>query len=85
MSKEKEKEFIETYDANMANCSNVQYSIEVNTNDAFALNMKGNRLMQMKSYNEEIESFEKAIAIKPDFEDAFNGKGWTLFKMKLIH
>ena len=42
----------------------------------------GNYLFASKNYQKALESYNKAIAIKPDYDYAWNNRGWSLENLK---
>ena len=45
-------------------------------------NNRGNALWQLKRFEEALASFDKALAIKPDFAEAPNNRGNALLELK---
>ena len=48
-----------------------------------AFNNKGNALFLLEKYEAAIQSFKEAIKIKPNYADAYNNLGNSLWKQKI--
>lgn len=46
--------------------------------DALAYELRGDALMGLKRYEEALQSFRKAVALDPSYEEAFYNIGWLL-------
>lgn len=53
------------------------YSVETNPKSAFAHNYLGNAYLMQNRHSRAIESYDKALEIKPDFKDAILNRGAT--------
>lgn len=54
----------------------------VNSVNATGLYSQANTLHDLQKYSDALSTYEKAINIRPDYAEAWNGKGKTLYKLK---
>ena len=57
-------------------------ALDINPDNPFVLNNRGNALKELKRYEEALESYEKAIAGKADYADAFYNHGVALKELQ---
>ncbi|MBD1219195.1 MAG: tetratricopeptide repeat protein, partial [Aphanizomenon flos-aquae Clear-A1] len=55
-----------------------EFNDQLNQFSAKDLFVEGNKLLRLQKYQEAIASYDKAIAIKPDFHEAWYGRGLCL-------
>ncbi|MBC6431432.1 tetratricopeptide repeat protein [Nostoc sp. HG1] len=54
----------------------------INSNNAIELSKQGNTLFDLQRYQDALEIYEKAVNIRPDYAQGWNGQGKTLSKLK---
>ncbi|MEH1819769.1 MAG: tetratricopeptide repeat protein [Nostoc sp.] len=54
----------------------------INSNNAIELSKQGNTLFDLQRYQDALEVYEKAVNIRPDYPQGWNGQGKTLDKLK---
>ena len=54
----------------------------INSNNAIELSKQGNTLFDLQRYQDALEVYEKAVNIRPDYSQGWNGQGKTLDKLK---
>ena len=54
----------------------------INSSSATKLYNRGNTLYDLKRYKEAITTYDKAIKIRPEYSEAWNGQGNTLYELK---
>ncbi|MFN6440237.1 MAG: tetratricopeptide repeat protein [Nostoc sp. DedSLP01] len=54
----------------------------VNSNNAIELSKQGNTLFDLQRYQEALAVYEKAVNIRPDYAQGWNGQGKTLYELK---
>ncbi|MEH1889120.1 MAG: tetratricopeptide repeat protein [Nostoc sp.] len=54
----------------------------INSNNAIELSKQGNTFFDLQRYQDALEVYEKAINIRPDYAQGWNGQGKTLYKLK---
>jgi tetratricopeptide (TPR) repeat protein len=59
-------------------------SLEINTNQPFAYNTRGNVYKSLVSPNDALVNYNKAIRLKPDYAEAHNNRGAVLMDLKLV-
>src|SRR5262249_12474086 len=58
----------------------IEAALKINPNDAFAHSNRGGALAQMRSFSDAVASYNKAVALKPDFAEAFHSRGNALLE-----
>ena len=56
--------------------------MKVDSKDAYALYNRGRSLQELKRFDEALASYDKALALKPDYADAFNNRGLALQELR---
>ncbi|AKB51048.1 TPR domain protein, putative component of TonB system [Methanosarcina barkeri str. Wiesmoor] len=59
----------------------INKSIDIDPNNDYAWNIKGNVLYHLGRYDEALQAYDKAIAINPNYVDAWNSKGNALYRL----
>lgn len=54
----------------------------VNTKNATELSKQGNTFFELQRYQDALDSYQKAVEIRPDYAQGWNGKGKTLAQLK---
>ncbi|MEH1803845.1 tetratricopeptide repeat protein [Nostoc sp.] len=54
----------------------------INSNNAIELSKQGNTLFDLQRYQDALEVYEKAISLRPDYAQGWNGQGKTLNKLR---
>ncbi|WP_193200173.1 tetratricopeptide repeat protein [Nostoc sp. MG11] len=54
----------------------------INSNNATALYNQGNTLFDLQRYQDALTVYEKAVNVRPDYAQGWNGQGKTLYKLK---
>src|SRR5215472_1025042 len=49
----------------------INFSLKVDSKNAYALYNRGHSLQELKRFDEALASYDKALALKPDYADAF--------------
>jgi tetratricopeptide (TPR) repeat protein len=52
--------------------------LRLEPNNAVALNSRGNVLRDMKDYEAAVESYSRAIELRPDYAEALINRGYTI-------
>ena len=55
-------------------------SLQINSNQPNALNNRGNALQNLKRLDEALASYDRAIALKPDYAEAY----WNKSRLKIL-
>ena len=59
-------------------------SLQINSNQPYAINNKGNALRELNRLDEALASYDYAIVLKPDYAEAYFNRGNTLFDLKRL-
>ncbi|MBG1270038.1 tetratricopeptide repeat protein [Nostoc sp. WHI] len=54
----------------------------INSNNAIELSKQGNTLFDLQRYQDALAVYEKAVNIRPDYAQGWNGQGKTLYELK---
>ncbi|MFN6530202.1 tetratricopeptide repeat protein [Nostoc sp. ChiSLP03a] len=54
----------------------------INSNNAIELSKQGNTFFDLQRYQDALEVYEKAVNLRPDYAQAWNGQGKTLNKLR---
>jgi tetratricopeptide (TPR) repeat protein len=54
----------------------------INSNNATVLYKQGNTLFDLQRYQDALTVYEKAVNVRPDYAQGWNGQGKTLYKLK---
>jgi tetratricopeptide (TPR) repeat protein len=54
----------------------------INSNNAIELSKQGNTLFDLQRYQDALAVYEKAVDVRPDYPQGWNGQGKTLYKLK---
>ncbi|MFN6570765.1 tetratricopeptide repeat protein [Dendronalium sp. ChiSLP03b] len=54
----------------------------INANNATELSKQGNTLFELQRYQDALTAYQKAVDVRPDYAQGWNGQGKTLFALK---
>lgn len=54
----------------------------INSNNATELSKQGNTLLELQRYEDALAAYDKAVNLKPDYVQGWNGQGKALFELK---